>query len=292
MTSCLHVSPTEGRLLAAQALSDMQAAGGAPNSRVMFTFLQACWGAALSRQQVARVFAEAAAMRAVRRPDESVYAALLIFAERQGVPEQGLDVWHALREVPTCCSPLFGASSRAFVVSSRIHPSGMQGARSWHAISGVESSHGYRMCEAWTAVQTTEIGLQYCVMGHRTNVLCMLCRTMCRRTSTCSRRCSPRRPRAARRTCWTWRRRRGPRCSRPGRGAGARHRPSPSGGSLLCSCLCAPKLPLLQVHACSWPPQQCTCMHTPGSLCMPLETLMQALYSKAAAAVLLSCCGW
>jgi hypothetical protein len=82
-----------------QALSDMQDSGGQANSRVMFTFLQACWGAALTRQQVARVFAEAAAMRAVRRPDESVYAALLTFAQRQGVPEQALDVWRALREV-------------------------------------------------------------------------------------------------------------------------------------------------------------------------------------------------
>ena len=90
-----------------QALSDMQAAGGQANSRVMFTFLQACWGAALTRQQVARVFAEAAAMRAVRRPDESVYAALLTFAQRQGVPEQALDVWRALREAR--CSPLLSA---------------------------------------------------------------------------------------------------------------------------------------------------------------------------------------
>ena len=86
-------------MLRAQALSDMQASGTQPNSRVMFTFLQACWGARLNRQQVASVFAEAAAMRAVRRPDESVYAALLIFAERQGVPEQALDVWSALCEV-------------------------------------------------------------------------------------------------------------------------------------------------------------------------------------------------
>ena len=54
------------------------------------------------RAQAARVFAEAAAARAVRRPDASVYAALLTFAARQGVPEQALDVWAALQEA---CTP-------------------------------------------------------------------------------------------------------------------------------------------------------------------------------------------
>lgn len=38
-------------------------------------------------------------MRAQMRPDSSVYAALLIFADRQGMPEYALDVWEALQEV-------------------------------------------------------------------------------------------------------------------------------------------------------------------------------------------------
>ena len=88
--------------VAAQVLSDTSTYGVPLNSRIMFTFLQACWGASFTREQVARVFAEVAAMRAHRQPDHSVFAALLTFARRH-LPEAATDVWTALQEV----SPTF-----------------------------------------------------------------------------------------------------------------------------------------------------------------------------------------
>ena len=82
----------------AQVLSDTSIYGVPLNSRIMFTFLQACWGGSFTREQVARVFAEVAAMRAHRQPDQSVFAALLTFAQRH-LPEHATDVWAALQEV-------------------------------------------------------------------------------------------------------------------------------------------------------------------------------------------------
>ena len=87
---------------AAQVLSDTSTYGVPLNSRILFAFLQACWGASFTREQVARVFAEVAAMRAHRQPDHSVFAALLTFAQRH-LPEAATDVWTALQEV----SPTF-----------------------------------------------------------------------------------------------------------------------------------------------------------------------------------------
>ena len=81
-----------------QVLSDTSMYGVPINSRIMFTFLQACWGATFTREQVARVFAEVAAMRAHRQPDQSVFAALLTFAQRH-LPEHAVGVWAALQEV-------------------------------------------------------------------------------------------------------------------------------------------------------------------------------------------------
>ena len=81
-----------------QVLSDTSVSGVPINSRIMFTFLQACWGATFTREQVARVFAEVAAMRAHRQPDQSVFAALLTFAQRH-LPEHAVGVWTALQEV-------------------------------------------------------------------------------------------------------------------------------------------------------------------------------------------------
>ena len=81
-----------------QVLSDTSMFGVPINSRIMFTFLQACWGSTFTREQVARVFAEVAAMRANRQPDQSVFSALLTFAQRH-LPEQAIGVWAALQEV-------------------------------------------------------------------------------------------------------------------------------------------------------------------------------------------------
>ena len=88
-----------------QVLSDTSMYGVPINSRIMFTFLQACWGATFTREHVARVFAEVAAMRAHRQPDQSVFAALLTFAQRH-LPEHAVGVWAALQEVShASCSP-------------------------------------------------------------------------------------------------------------------------------------------------------------------------------------------
>ena len=81
-----------------QVLSDTSMYGVPINSRIIFTFLQACWGATFTREQVARVFAEVAAMRVHRQPDQSVFAALLTFAQRH-LPEHAVGVWAALQEV-------------------------------------------------------------------------------------------------------------------------------------------------------------------------------------------------
>jgi hypothetical protein len=83
------------------------------NSHILFTFLQGCWVARLSREQVARVFAEVAAMRAQQRPDRKVYAALLTFAHRHGVPDIALDIWAALQEASIHLSALLPSTCMA-----------------------------------------------------------------------------------------------------------------------------------------------------------------------------------
>ncbi|CAL8466875.1 g6411 [Coccomyxa elongata] len=95
-----HCRLTDGTFLL-HILSEIAHHGVRLNSRIMFTFLQSAWGAQFTREQVVRVFAEVAAMRAQMQPDRSVFAALLIFADRQGVPEHALDVWEALQQDAT-----------------------------------------------------------------------------------------------------------------------------------------------------------------------------------------------
>lgn len=90
--------PSQRECGVVQVLSDTSMFGVPINSRIMFTFLQACWGANFTREQVARVFAEVAAMRAHRQPDQSVFSALLTFAQKH-LPEQAVGVWAALQEV-------------------------------------------------------------------------------------------------------------------------------------------------------------------------------------------------
>lgn len=86
-----------GYLVHVQVYRDLE--GLLQYSRSLSAFLQACWGADLTEVQVQRVFSAFGTFRKARRPDKSVYAALLTFCIRQAVPERALDIFNALQEV-------------------------------------------------------------------------------------------------------------------------------------------------------------------------------------------------
>lgn len=183
------------------------------NSRIMFTFLQGCWVARLNREQVARVFAEVAAMRAQQRPDRGVYAALLTFANRHSVPDLALDVWVAMQEA----SPrtFFGRHQcRGLANPLCLHVCVIIRREDRHGGLPVSKVHtqaqdcGFCTCtviayfwEAW----------RECEKGWRVG-----CRTMWCQMSTCSRRCSLCAQPAARPTCCGWLTRQSRRCTRGG----------------------------------------------------------------------------
>ncbi len=77
-------------------------------SRCLSAFLQACMAAQMSETQVQEVFVAVSQYRSERRPEKSVYSALLTFCTRQAVPERAVDVFVALQEV--CESFLNGIS--------------------------------------------------------------------------------------------------------------------------------------------------------------------------------------
>eukprot|EP00884_Botryococcus_braunii_P007552 jgi/Botrbrau1/16799/Bobra.150_2s0028.1 len=81
-----------------QVYSEVEKLGLLQHSRSLSAFLQACWGADLTEAQVQRVFLAVYSFRKTRRPDGSVYAALLTFCTRHAVPERAMDVFAALQE--------------------------------------------------------------------------------------------------------------------------------------------------------------------------------------------------